>query len=79
MSEDIRQFRRDRIRGMRRERERLPPLPVIPGPPPIPARPPLMIERAPFREPYPWEERERYRERDVIVEEGRRPRRYREI
>lgn len=79
LSEDIRHYRRDRIRSIRRERERLPPLPVIPVPPPSLPRPPLTLERPPIHEPYPWEERERFRERDVVIEGGRRPRRYREI
>lgn len=86
ISDDIRHFRRERIRGIRREREMLPRLPVIPGPPhsaprSLPPRPPPLLERPPAREPYPWEGRERFRERDVIIEEDRRsrPRLYREI
>ncbi|OKL61238.1 hypothetical protein UA08_03849 [Talaromyces atroroseus] len=69
LSGDIRRFRRERIRDIRRERE------MLPRPPP-----PLRLERAPPREPRLWEPRERFRERDVIIEEGQRPRRrYREI
>jgi hypothetical protein len=85
LSDDIRRARRERIHEIRRERETLPPLPVLPGPPPplppiAPRAPPLMLERGPALEPYPWEDRVREREREVIIEEGRRPaRRYREV
>lgn len=73
LTERIRRARRERLREIHRQRTIFPPLPAIPAPPPPPVapRPSRMLERAP-PEPYPWEE-ERIRERDVIIEEGRRP------